>query len=301
MSERMPMTEYLALKAFSGGLAARLIADSPYQAYWESPWNPDRPRDDSSAADIGTYAHAMLLEGEHSALEVIDAEDWRTKAAREARDAARAAGKLPILARQIAPVEGMVAEALDFINRTELAGIFEDGESELTFTWDEAGVPCKIRPDRLSGDSRICLSYKTTKATANPRAWIRTQLPGYEVSMPLYERGIVACRGVDACRVVHLVQSQSAPYACSLVALAPSRQDLAERQLDTALAIWKKCLAEHKFPAYPTEICYAEAEAWREAQFSEQHEGASPTEAEVMAALQRGTGSAPDYEIGGQP
>ncbi len=271
------MPEYLAIKAASGGLLARVLSDSPFAAWYGSPWNPDRVRDDSGVADIGTYAHAMLLEGEHDSLEVIDAEDWRTKAAKEARDEARAVGKLPILKTKLQPVRNMVMRARCFLDETELADIFEGGEPEHTFTWKEAGVDCKIRPDWLSQDRRVILSYKTTPGSAEPRAWIRRQLPMYEVGMPLYERGIRACCGVDQTRVVHLVQSQEAPYACSLVALAPSRQDYAERQLDSALAIWKDCLATKRFPSYPAVIHYAELEGWRAASVEQQMMEAAET------------------------
>lgn len=273
----MSMPDYLALKAFSGGLATTLLGDSPFAAWYGSPWNPDRPRDDSGAADIGTYAHAMLLEGGLAALEVIDAEDWRTKAAKEARDAARAAGKTPILAKKIAAVEEMVAAAKRFIAETELYAVFTASEAEETFTWTEAEVDCKIRPDTLASDGRVILSYKTTPGSAEPRSWIRRILPQHEVGMALYERGIRACCGVDQTRVVHLIQSQERPYACSLVALAPSRQEYAERQLDTALAIWRECLETKRFPSYPPMIHYAELEAWRAASVEQQMMDAAET------------------------
>lgn len=282
------MSDYLSMKAFSAGLAATIINDSPYMAWWDSPWNPDRRTDESNASDIGTAAHSVLLEGSEDCLAVIDPQEHRSKptkadpegsipsgwtnaAMREAKAAAYAAGKTPILPARRAGILSMVAAAREFISRTELAGIFDDGDSEHTFTWVENGVPCKIRPDRLSADRRVILSYKTTPGSANPRRWIRTQLPGYEIGMPLYERGIRACCFVEQARVIHLVQSQEPPYACSLVGLAPSRQDLAERQLDAALSIWRECLQTKRFPAYPTQICYAEVVGWQAAAFEEEH------------------------------
>lgn len=264
---KIPISEYLSIKAASSGLLHTLLTDSPHMAWYQSPWNPDYKGDNASEADIGTYAHAMLLEGEHSGLVVVEADDWRTKAAKEQRDAARAEGKTPILARKVAAVEAMVREARDFIERTELAGIFNDGHAEETYAWHEQGVDCKIRPDYLSADRRVHLSYKTTPGSAEPNGWIRRQLPLYALAMPLYERGIRACCGSSECASVFLVQSQEPPYACSLIGLDPSWQELAERQLDTALTLWRDCLAAKRFPSYPPQIHWAAAPAWQVAEF----------------------------------
>lgn len=283
----IPISDYLQIKAFSGGLAYTVLNDSAYQAWYQSPWNPDYKSDHGEAADIGTYAHAMLLEGEHAGLEVIQADDWRTKAAREARDIARADGRLPILAKHLGAVERMVERAKGYIEETELAGIFKGATVESTYTWTEAGVDCKIRPDLLSADRRIILSYKTTRSTANPRVWSRAQLPQCEIGMPLYERGIRSNTGTDQTRVVHLVQSQLAPYACSLVALDPARQDCAERALDEALSIWRRCLEEKRFPAYPTAIYYAEASAWQIAEAEQR---------EVDQVMENGLGAGPEFD-----
>lgn len=260
------MPEYLSLKAFSAGLAYRILSESPLHAWAGSPWNPDYRGNNGQAADVGTYAHAMLLEGELPSLVTLDFPDFKTKLAREARDAAYADGKTPILARKLAPVRAMVERAREYVSASAIAGIFDSGEAEHSITWVQDGVPCKIRPDWLSGDRRIILSYKTTPGSAAPDSWIRRQLPQYAIGMPLYEAGIRATFGVERTRVVHLVQEQASPYACSLIALDPAAQSVAEAKLDRALSTWRSCLETKRFPAYPLEICYAEARAWEMAE-----------------------------------
>ena len=262
---KMPMREYLDIKAFSSGLGQRILSQSALHAWTESPWNPNRDRNDSGVADIGTFAHASLLEGGTSALTVIDAADWRTKDAKEKRDAARAAGKLPILAHKVGEVEAMIDAAHKYIAASEIAGIFTDGSEEQTIVFECEGVLCKIRPDWLG---EYCLSYKTTAGSAQPDSWIRTQLPQYDLGIALYGRG-------TGRRVVTLVQEQNAPYSCSLIGLDPAYQALAESKLDHALSQWKVCLELGKFPAYPTAICYAEPKPWQLAEAEEaEQEGA---------------------------
>lgn len=263
---RLTMAEYIALQAFSAGLAGTLLERSPYHAWHDSPWNPKRHRDDSNEADIGTYAHAMLLEGGAASLVIVDAKDWRTNAAKDQREAARAAGQLAVLQHKVAEVSAMVSAAREYLALSELRGVFESGAPEQTIQWEEGGVPCKARPDWLTEDGTICVSYKTTDGSAEPDGWIRRQLPQYDVGMVLYERGIMAALDIPQTRVVHLVQEQKPPYACALVGLAPAMQDVAERRLDRALTIWRECVRRNQFPAYPTRICYAEPTAWQVAE-----------------------------------
>lgn len=266
----MTMPEYLAIQAFSSGLGQRILSQSPLHAWVESPWNPERDRSDSGTADIGTYAHAMLLEGGSDALWVVEASDWRTKAAQQSRDDARAMGKTPILFGKLAEVNSMVKAAKEFIATTELAGLFDAGAAEQTLVFEIDGVLCKARPDWLTTDRKISLSYKTTAGSAQPDAWIRTQLPGYDMGIVLYERGIRTACDVTQTRVVTLVQEQKMPFSCALIGLAPAWQELADKRLSLALGIWASCLQSGKFPGYTNQICWAEPKPWMMAEAEEQ-------------------------------
>jgi PDDEXK-like domain of unknown function (DUF3799) len=272
----LPMRAYLDELAFSSGLAQTLLSKSPLHAWTESPWNPARERDDSSTADIGTFAHAVLLDGGTDSLVICPFDDWRKKDAQQMRDVAREQGKLPILERKVDEVNLMVQRANTFIANSELVGLFSTGEAESTVIFDAAGVRCKIRPDWLTADRKICLSYKTTPGSAQPDAWIRTQLPLYDIGITLYEYGIDAvCNPNPGCRVVTLVQEQKPPFSCSLIGLAPAWAALATAKLSQALAIWRECLEAGKWPAYPSRICWAEPKPWMlaEAEERQQEEG----------------------------
>lgn len=264
------MAQYLALPAFSSGLCNTILTASPLHAWSDSWLNPNREREDSGKMDIGTYAHALLLEGGTDLLVVIEADDWRTKVAKEARDAARAEGKLPILAHKLPEVEAMVKAGREYVAGSELAAVFGTGAAEQTVVAELSGVPCKARPDWLTADRRLILSYKTTAGSANPEAWIRTQLAGYDAASVFYERAVASVSPDDiAPRLVHLVQEQAYPYSCSLIALSPAWRDLAERKVNAALVIWAQCVKTGRWPAYPSRICHAEPMAWHESQFIE--------------------------------
>ena len=84
MIKQMSMSEYLSLDALSSGVCHTLLTESPYHARFKQE-NPGAP---SSVSDMGIAIHDGLLEGVDRIV-AIDADDWRTKAAKEARDAAR--------------------------------------------------------------------------------------------------------------------------------------------------------------------------------------------------------------------
>lgn len=261
----MPMAEYLSIKALSSGVCHTILAESPMHALYRQQY----PRESSEESDIGTAFHDAFLEGVDRIVE-IDAKDWRTNAAKDARDAARAQGKIPMLAHKVGALKTMIESARNYLAQSELPTLMQDGKPELTLIWKENDILCKARPDFLKTDGSICLSVKTTKGSANPESWIRTQLPLYDTAAAFYEAGIRATYKIEHTRVVHFVIEQMPPYSCSLIALDPAWQALAQQKLSIALAIWQRCIETGKYPAYPTQIAYAEPKPWMLAEAEEQ-------------------------------
>jgi hypothetical protein len=264
--ENLSMGEYLALPYVSASLLHNVLAYSPAHAkFWQ------QNRDDASeASDTGTAIHDALLEG-MDRIVAIDAPDWRTKAAKEARDVARLDGKIPMLAHKVKNVEGAVNAAHKFIGASPLAGIFTSGKPEQTLIWEEGGLRCKARPDWLTNDRDILLHLKTTKGSANPEVWIRSQLEpmGYDVALAWYQRAIEQFVDADSCEHVVLVVEQEAPHGCSLISLDPAMWSIAHAKVARALATWQRCVAAGRFPAYPSAIHYAEPKPWQLAQEEE--------------------------------
>jgi hypothetical protein len=267
---QLTMPEYLALNALSSGVVNTLLTESPHHARFAQL----NERTASVEADLGTFAHAMLLEGGTDALCVIDANDWRTKAAQEQRDAARATGKLPILARKVAEVEAMVKAAREYVEQSEIAGIFDDGKPEQTLIWTEivqgtqAQVICKARPDWLS--ERYVLHYKTTQASVNPRQFARIASgSGYDTALMFYLRGLCAVLPDNECQHFILAQEQNSPWACKLFDLTAARADVAEAKIERAIGVWARCLANNSFPAYDGSVFSLDLSPWELAQAEE--------------------------------
>lgn len=254
--------------SLSSSIAHTLISRSPLHAWYAHPrLNPNYRAEESAEFDYGTAAHSMLLEGDESGLVIIEADDWRTKAAKEARDVARAAGKTPLLARQMAKVRAMVKAARDAVAASELAGVFEGAIAEHSIAWMDGDIRCKARPDLINDAMRVIVDYKTC-ANAEPDAFMRAGLSyGYDIQDAFYRRGMKAL-GKDY-RFVFLAQEKEAPYVCSLVALDPAMQDMADRKVSFALASWQACLKANRWPGYPNRIAYIAPPAWYAAQAEE--------------------------------
>jgi hypothetical protein len=253
--------------SLSSGIAKLLLTRSAKHAWARHPrLNPEFKRVEEEKFDLGTTAHELLLRGLDIA-HVVDADSWRSNAAKDERDNARAAGLVPLLVKDYERTQGMV-EAI----RAQLHGLniplFVDGKAEQTLVWEEQGVLCRARLDWLRDDHEAINDLKTTSASANPHDWCRRTLWGIgaDIQVVMYRRGVLALTG-RLPDFYYLVAECQAPYAISLVTLAPSALELAEKKLDRALHAWKECLATGIWPAYPTTVAYAELPPWVEQQY----------------------------------
>lgn len=286
MNELLPLSakDYHADKvadvpSLSSSIAHTLISRSARHAYTEHPkLNPYFQRVEKDKFDVGTVAHAILLEGA-DIVEMVDAPDWRTKAAQEARDAARRAGKVPLLPHQLTDVHAMVEAATDQILAHEAKPqLLAAGKAEGTLVWqDDHGVICRARPDWLHDDLVTIDDYKTTSGSADPHSWTRNTMfaIGADIQAAFYLRGLRKLTGpLPGLEFRFIVQETYPPYALSVVALSPDAMALAEDKVKTAIAMWAKCLDTGKWPAYPTRVCYAEDPGWQEAQWLQRRDAA---------------------------
>ena len=268
----------------------KTIIDRCERAAWHESWlNPDRERDFTKATDTGTIAHGILLEGSTAGIVIIDPRDhpaektgnipdgWTNKSIREARDAARRSGKIPVLSTDMAPIENMVDAAHGFIEtlRDTEPAIWAamqpgGGRSEETMVWREGETLCRLRTDRISNDNAIIVDYKTSAMSVEPDRWGRTQLTGmgYYISAAWYRRGIAALTGVTP-DYVFLCQETEAPYLCSLVGVDPAGLALGEEKCMAGLKQWERCVRDGHWPAYPNRVTYPELAPWESTRWAE--------------------------------
>ena len=263
--------------SLSASVARILIARSPDHAWTAHPrLNPAYRAAEREAFDLGHAAETLLLEGDNR-MEVIDAGDYRTKAAQEARDGARAAGRYPVLPAQHAAILAMRSVAIEAISACrDLSGLtLADGRAQQTLIWRESnGIWCRSRLDWMSEARDLILDYKTTSASANPAAWVRTMLGGGgDIQPALYLRGNAATGGPENAKFLWLVQETVPPYACAFMGAHPSMLELGSGKAETAIEQWGACLKSDTWPAYPPRIYWLEAPGWAQASWEEAQSG----------------------------
>lgn len=263
---KMPAEEYHADPcpdaSLSSSIAKVLLDESPRKAWHSHPkLNKDFKDEHDEKFDIGTAAHAMLLEDDRSRIVVVQADDWRTKAAKEQREAARAAGKTALLERHFDATLAMVVAAREFVAKSEVSELWKNSESELTGIVRDGTVWLRARFDRITRDRRIILDYKSTENASPEKFSILLVRLGYHIQEAFYRR-VATLLGVSAPQFVFLAQSVEAPHECSLHGCDPALQEIADAEVLRAIALWRQCLAKDSWPSYGGRVHWAMPTTW---------------------------------------
>lgn len=212
-------------------------------------WDREHPQPGSQTFDIGKLAHNVIL-GEGADVVVVDAPNWMTKAAKEARDAARAAGSIPCLASEWDAVQQMRDSVLA---NTTAAALLADGEAELSGYWrdEPTDTGLRFRPDWMTeADGRaVCLDVKTT-VSADPAEFGRSVAKfGYHLQAAWYLEGLAA-HGLDDARFLFLCVEKTEPYPVSVVELDAEAMDEGARLMRKAIDLFARCTETGAWPGY---------------------------------------------------
>lgn len=250
----------------SASVAHLLCSQSAAHAFAAHPkLNPDYVHVEEQKYDRGTACHSLLLEGV-DAVEILSYDDWRTKAAQEARDEARANGRIPMLAKDAADLARMVSAVQEQLDPPLLV----EGKPEQTLVWEEPnGVVCRARLDWLRDDFTAIYDLKTTARSAHPYAYERALCTiGGDIQAAMYLRGLEAVTGERAA-FVWIVVEAAPPFAVSLITPAADLLELGEQKVRFAIDVWAECLATEEWPGYNHGIVAAHAPPWELSRWQE--------------------------------
>lgn len=245
--------------------AEAVLTRSPAHAWHGHPrLNPDhQPAEPTAAQEEGTALHALLFERQDR-VERVEAADWRTKAAQDARKAARAAGRVALLAHRWDELLGTAMALRIALSKHEVGDFLaRPGQPEATMIWqDEAEhgpIWCRSRTDWMPLDMPALIDLKTTEGSASPDVWARS--PAGK-SAPLraahYLRGARAC-GIARPRYFFCLLERDPPFGVSICELSPALLTIGEEQHEAARNIWSACLRDGAWPSYPPVLATIEA------------------------------------------
>lgn len=200
----------------------------------------------SDAFTLGTAAHSLILEDDASGIVVVDAGNWLTKDAKEAKAAALAAGKQPLLTKEWLQVVAMRDAVMGHSVAREL---FTAHRAEVSVFWAEDGQTYKCRPD--AWQPGVLVDLKTC-ASADPNEFGKVAHSfGYHQSAAHYIDGVKAATG-ETLPFRFVLVEKTAPYFVSVVELDWEAVNIGRGLNERAKRIYAECVASNTWPGYPT-------------------------------------------------
>lgn len=259
LSADVPERDYHAETFWSGppllsaSAAWTLLTQSPEHAALAHPKLGGAGSESSRAQDEGSVLHALLL-GSGPAVHVVRADSFRTKAAREERDAAQAAGDIPLLEGDH---ERLLKAAEKIRSRLRDAGLVLDGASEVTAVWGAGPVMARGRMDHVLSTSAagmdleadearvVIVDLKTTAQPVSGRAKLGADLVrrGAHVQAFAYMQAIQTLRPrwkIDD--FVWVVAEREPPYGLMVARPGEDMQQLGLEAWERAVGAWDRGL-----------------------------------------------------------
>lgn len=206
---------------------------------------------------FGHAAHKLVL-GVGPELVVVNADNWRTKAAQETRDAALDVGDTPILEADYAIVLEMAAALRQ---HPIAAALFKPGtgtpEQALFWRDEETGIWCRAMLDwlRNPGLGRLVVPDYKTAVSASPDRFEKALYEyDYHRQAAWYLDGVKALLLDANPAFVFVVQEKTPPYLVSVFepdALALQAGRYHNRQ---ARIVYDECQASGRWPGYSDEV-----------------------------------------------
>ena len=245
-------------------IATVLVNRSPLHA-WHRHFHPE-PEEYDAVTMRGLIAHSLLLGG--GRIYPIEADDWRTKAAKEARNAALRDGKLPILAHKL-------ADAVELHKRVLLElkarGIVLSGWNEVIVKWESpGGVLCEGRIDHLiiESGSALILDFKFCASAVKKACENRFIEFGYDIQHAAYVQAVETNYPHLAGRVEmkFIFVEVDPPHAIREMPVAGSMRTSGQWRWGKACEVWQGCLEKYgtktPWPAYADDGEPAECPTW---------------------------------------
>ncbi|WP_294138369.1 hypothetical protein [Sphingomonas sp.] len=272
--------------SMSSGLLATVVTGTIAEAKESHPRLTPREdaEDDNKKFDIGTVAHTLVL-GKGREIDIVDADAWTTKAAKEARAASKAAGRTPVLARQYEQAEAMRTALFDQLavmkgeqdtftadaGVAEQAGFWQE-QTPLGKMWGRALYDWR-RTDRL-----VIRDYKTYNGQqgADPDGFIKGIIgTGKDVQDPWYSRGLAAIAGQEAGEAIpfdavdfkFIVQDPNPPYLVAVVAL--NDRHWSNERCQWAIDRWAAAAGANLWRGFVPAVHYVDPPAWAKTQWEQ--------------------------------
>lgn len=249
------MRDPCKVPSLSQSIAHTIVEHSPLHAWTRHPRLGAQPAPSTAAMDEGTLLHRLLLGCGSREIAVIPFDEYKSNAAKSARDEAIAAGKLPVKERAHAQA---AAAAEKLRRRCAELGFPFTGRSELAIEWRERGasdgepVLCRTMLDHVLIERGVIYDLKKA-ANASPKNCEKSFSDrGYDIQYAAGTRALAALRPEFEGRIqfTFLFLELEPPY--DVVPAQPSGElrTIGHLRWERAVLRWQECLATGKWPGY---------------------------------------------------
>lgn len=242
---------------------AKLMLDCPARFRHAADHGTER----KDVFDFGTAAHKYVL-GTGPEVVVIDAENYKSKAAQEAKKAAHAQGQVPLLPQELDAVEAMAKK----IQEHPIAGqLFAAGagDAEQSLFWHDEryGVWRRARldwlPNSISSAGRLIIpDYKTAARVDQESIAKAIHNFRYPMQADWYCDAVEALGIAERPMFLFVFQEKTAPYLVQVVELDGLFRRIGRDDNRQALEVFAECQATGEWPGYSNEIELIEPPAW---------------------------------------
>lgn len=232
----------------------------------------------SRVCEFGNAAHLEVL-GRGTPVAVIEAADWRTKAARAELAEAREAGLTPVKADEYERVQAMAAA----LRADETAAPFFEpgsGTPEQSLFWPdgEFGIWRRARldwvPTWFYSDGRLVIADYKTCASADPTKLQRVLVDqGYDQQAAWYADAAVALGLAPAgVAFVFVFQEKTAPFVVSTLMADVVVLERGRALNRVAMATYRQCRETGVWPGYVEDVGVLSLPRWVESEFEADRE-----------------------------
>lgn len=250
--------------SLSSSIANVLDKEAAIHAHARHPKLGGVPSKETDTFEAGTLAHSLIL-GEGKEIVVVEAEDWRTKAAREEREKARGDGKVAVLGHVFKEAKSTATELLQ---RFAHLGIVLNGESELAALWGEDStfgpIQCRGMLDHWHRGSSTIYDLKSCRSASLTSVQRSCEGYGYDIQRAAYvsaiEKNIPEL--VGRVEFVFVFFELAPPFAVTPVRMSGAFRELGQRRWKLAVEKWARCMRTNHWPAYVERITDLDPPAW---------------------------------------
>lgn len=203
-------------------------------------------RPDSTDLRFGRFVHKLILGGDEIFTPIADR---RLKVNRDLAEEAKAAGNTPIA---VDDWDAAIRISRAVRSHPEASALLFDrhGANELSVTWEQDGVECKARLDRLIEGAIIELK---TARDASPVAMTRQARKfGYHGQFGCYLTGLDAVSPRRRECVIIAVE-KTPPFAVGVYTLTQNAVEQGRDLFHLAIARLRDCEVAGHWPGYPTQ------------------------------------------------